>query len=174
MDRVGVQSIPIVCLVLFCIGAILALQMAPILKQYGDGRITWPTSSPSPSAASWGRWSGHRADRICRRSIAAEIGTMVVSEEIEALEAHAIDPIRFLVLPRVLATTVMMVCIAVIGDFAGVVGRAGHGNGSSGHQPDAIFHRTFRCPGTQGFPHRPGESRRVWRAHQPAGVPAWA
>ena len=35
MDRVGVQSVPIVSLVLFCIGAILALQMAPVLKQYG-------------------------------------------------------------------------------------------------------------------------------------------
>ena len=53
-------------------------------------------------------------------SIAAEIGTMVVSEEIEALEAEAISPMRFLVLPRVLATTVMMVCVAVVGDLMGV------------------------------------------------------
>ena len=55
-------------------------------------------------------------------SIAAEIGTMVVSEEIEALQAHAIHPIRFLVLPRVVATTVMMVCVAVVGDLMGVAG----------------------------------------------------
>jgi phospholipid/cholesterol/gamma-HCH transport system permease protein len=55
-------------------------------------------------------------------SIAAEIGTMVVSEEIEALEAHAISPIRFLVVPRVLATTIMMVCIAVLGDLMGILG----------------------------------------------------
>ncbi|MEO8040961.1 MAG: ABC transporter permease [Betaproteobacteria bacterium] len=41
-------------------------------------------------------------------SIAAEMGTMVVSEEIEALEAHAINPIRFLVVPRIIATTIMM------------------------------------------------------------------
>jgi phospholipid/cholesterol/gamma-HCH transport system permease protein len=46
----------------------------------------------------------------------------VVSEEIEALEAHAISPIRFLVVPRVVATTIMMVCIAVIGDIAGAAG----------------------------------------------------
>ena len=57
-------------------------------------------------------------------SIAAEMGTMVVSEEIEALEAQAINPIRFLVLPRVLATTVMMVCVAVVGDLTGVARRA--------------------------------------------------
>ena len=55
-------------------------------------------------------------------SIAAELGTMVVSEEIEALEAEAIDPIRFLVVPRVFATTVMMVCIAVVGDLMGIFG----------------------------------------------------
>ena len=55
-------------------------------------------------------------------SIAAEIGTMVVSEEIEALEASAIHPIRFLVVPRVIATTVMMVCLAVVGDLLGVIG----------------------------------------------------
>ena len=47
---------------------------------------------------------------------------MVVSEEIEALEAGAIAPIRFLVVPRVLATTVMMVCVAIIGDLTGVFG----------------------------------------------------
>ena len=47
---------------------------------------------------------------------------MVVSEEIEALEAHAINPIRFLVVPRVLATTIMMICIAILGDVAGIIG----------------------------------------------------
>src|SRR4029453_16756131 len=55
-------------------------------------------------------------------SIAAELGTMVVSEEIEALEAAAISPIRFLVVPRVIATTIMMVCLAVIADLVGCGG----------------------------------------------------
>ena len=55
-------------------------------------------------------------------SIAAEMGTMVVSEEIEALEAQAIPPIRFLVAPRVVATTVMMVCVALVGDLTGILG----------------------------------------------------
>ena len=47
---------------------------------------------------------------------------MVVSEEIEALEAQAIPPIRFLVVPRVIATTIMMVCVAVVGDLMGILG----------------------------------------------------
>ena len=53
-------------------------------------------------------------------AIAAEIGTMVVSEEIEALEAHALNPVRFLVLPRVLATTLSMTALGVLSSFVAV------------------------------------------------------
>jgi len=54
-------------------------------------------------------------------SIAAEIGTMVVSEEIEALEASALNPIRFLVVPRLLASTISMTCLGVISSFCAIV-----------------------------------------------------
>ena len=47
-------------------------------------------------------------------SIAAEIGTMVVSEEVEALEAHALNPVRFLVVPRVLAAVVSMTVLGTL------------------------------------------------------------
>src|SRR3954469_23345135 len=122
MVRVGVRSIPIVSLVVFCIGAILALQMAPILRDYGAidrvadiiGVAMFRELGPLVSAIVLTGFAG--------ASIAAEVGSMVVSEEIEALEAHAISPIRFLVVPRVLATTLMMVCIAIVGDSAGIIG----------------------------------------------------
>src|SRR5918994_393708 len=122
MVRVGVRSIPIISLVIFCIGAILAFQMAPILEDYGAlaqvadiiGIAMFRELGPLVSAIVLTGFAG--------ASIAAEIGTMVVSEEIEALEAGAISPIRFLVVPRVLATTVMMVCVAVVGDLTGVFG----------------------------------------------------
>ncbi len=122
MVRVGVNSIPIVSLVLFCIGAILALQMAPVLADYGEQRrvadlisiATFRELGPLVSAIVLTGFAG--------ASIAAELGTMVVSEEIEALDALAIPPVRFLVLPRVLATTIMMVCVAVVGDLMGIIG----------------------------------------------------
>src|SRR5437868_3797814 len=122
MVRVGVRSIPIVMLVLFCIGAILALQMAPVLKNYGA-----TNQVPRIISVAMFRELGPLVSAIvltgfAGASIAAEIGTMVVSEEIEALEAQAINPIRFLVLPRWLATTAMMVCVAVVGDLVGVAG----------------------------------------------------
>src|SRR3954466_1985755 len=122
MVRVGVRSIAIVSLVVFCIGAILALQMAPILRDYGAvdrvadiiGVAMFRELGPLVSAIVLTGFAG--------ASIAAEVGTMVVSEEVEALEAHAIHPIRFLVVPRVLATTVMMVSLAVVGDLMGSMG----------------------------------------------------
>src|SRR5437763_16333073 len=122
MDRVGVQSIPIVSLVLFCIGAILALQMAPTLDSFG-----LVSTIPDIIAVAMFRELGPLVSAIvltgfAGASIAAEVGTMVVSEEVEALEAHAIHPIRFLVVPRVIATTVMMVCLAVVGDLMGSLG----------------------------------------------------
>src|SRR3954468_5198053 len=122
MDRVGVQSIPIVSLVLFCIGAILALQMAPTLNSFG-----LVSTIPDIIAVAVYRELGPLVSAVvltgfAGASIAAEVGTMVVSEEIEALEAQAISPIRFLVVPRVIATTIMMVCVAIIADLMGIVG----------------------------------------------------
>jgi phospholipid/cholesterol/gamma-HCH transport system permease protein len=122
MNRVGVRSIPIVFLVLFCIGAILALQMAPILRTYGATQRV-----ADIIAIAVGRELGPLVSAVvltgfAGASIAAELGTMVVSEEIEALNAQAINPIRFLVVPRVLATTIMMICVGVVGDLAGGLG----------------------------------------------------
>src|SRR3954469_16425424 len=122
MVRVGLRAVPIVSLVVYCIGAILAFQMAPILRDYGAvervadiiGIAMFRELGPLVSAIVLTGFAG--------ASIAAELGTMVVSEEIEALEAGAIHPVRFLVVPRVLATSVMMVCLAVVGDTMGSLG----------------------------------------------------
>src|SRR5207253_6800788 len=99
-----------------------ALQIAPILEDYGAlamvadviGIAMFRELGPLVAAIVLTGFAG--------ASIAAELGTMVVSEEIEALEASAIPPIRFLVVPRVIATTIMMVCVAVVADLTGVLG----------------------------------------------------
>src|SRR3954468_22265742 len=122
MVRVGVESIPIVSLVVFCIGAILALQMEPILKTYGATASVADIISVAMFRELGPLVSAIVLTGFAGASIAAEIGTMVVSEEIQALEASAIHPIRFLVVPRVVATTVMMICLAVVGDLMGVIG----------------------------------------------------
>lgn len=122
MNRVGVLSIPIVALVLFCIGAILALQMAPVLRGFGVVEMVADVISVAVFRELGPLVSAVVLTGFAGASIAAEIGTMVVSEEIEALDAHAIDPIRFLVVPRVVATTIMMVCVAMVGNLMGIIG----------------------------------------------------
>lgn len=151
MVRVGVRSVPIVVLVLFCIGAILALQMSPILKSYGAqsqvARIiaiaTFRELGPLVSAIVLSGFAG--------ASIAAEIGSMVVSEEVEALQAQAIHPIRFLVMPRVVATGVMMVCVAVVGDLMGVAGGWFVSRAFLGLNSEQYVRLTFEAPKVRDF-----------------------
>jgi phospholipid/cholesterol/gamma-HCH transport system permease protein len=54
-------------------------------------------------------------------AIAAELGTMVVGEEIEALEAQALNPIRFLAVPRVIATVLSLILLTIIGDVVAII-----------------------------------------------------
>ncbi|MCC6322275.1 MAG: ABC transporter permease [Phycisphaerales bacterium] len=120
--RVGVRSIGIVVLVEMFIGCILALQLAPTLESYGQlERISeviaiaiFRELGPLMTAIVLSGFAG--------ASIAAEIGAMVEAEELKALRAHAINPIRYLIMPRFLAAVVMIVGLAVIADVVGVIG----------------------------------------------------
>jgi phospholipid/cholesterol/gamma-HCH transport system permease protein len=116
MVRVGVKAIPIVILIQLAIGMILPLQMFPMLDEFGQ----------SDQIATINAIAGFRelgplmtAIVLCGfagASIAAELGTMVTAEEMEALKASALNPIRFLVVPRMLATLIMTVMLTVIAD----------------------------------------------------------
>ncbi|MCC7145999.1 MAG: ABC transporter permease [Phycisphaeraceae bacterium] len=118
--RIGVRSVGVVALVCGCIGFILALQMAPPLEPFGQleqvpviiGIAVFRELGPLISAIVLTGFAG--------ASIAAELGTMVVGEEIEALHAHALNPIRFLVMPRVLATVLSLIVLCVIGELIAV------------------------------------------------------
>jgi phospholipid/cholesterol/gamma-HCH transport system permease protein len=119
--RVGVRSVFIVALVSGCVGLILAFQLAPPLDQFGQkelvanivGIAVLRELGPLIGAIVLTGFAG--------ASIAAEIGTMVVSEEVEALEAHALNPIRFLVVPRVVAAILSMTALAVFADVVAII-----------------------------------------------------
>ena len=118
--RIGVRSVGIVCLVCGCIGLILAIQMAPPLDTFGQtdkianivGIAVLRELGPLISAIVLTGFAG--------AAIAAELGTMVVGEEIEALEAQALNPIRFLAVPRVIATVLSLVLLTIIGDVVAI------------------------------------------------------
>lgn len=118
--RVGVRSVFIVSLVSGCVGLILALQLAPPLDEFG-GKSAVANIIGVAVLRELGPLIGSIVlTGFAGASIAAQLGTMVVSEEIEALEAHALNPIRFLVVPRVLACAASMTCLAVIANTVAI------------------------------------------------------
>lgn len=120
--RVGVRSIPIVVLVQIFIGIILALNLAPTLATYGQLERVADVVAIAVFRELGALITAVILSGYAGASIAAELGAMVEGEEIKALRAHALDPIRFLVVPRVVATTVMMVALTILADVMGVLG----------------------------------------------------
>lgn len=122
MVRLGVRAVGVIVLVSLCIGLILALQLAPPLDEFGQtDRVANIIAiavvrelGPLISAIVLTGFAG--------ASITAELGTMVVGEEIEALEAHALNPVRFLIVPRILATVFSLLVLTVIGEFVALAG----------------------------------------------------
>jgi phospholipid/cholesterol/gamma-HCH transport system permease protein len=122
MVRVGVRSIPIVSLVQVFIGIILALQMAPTLRDYGQLQRVADIVAIAMFRELGPLLSGIVLSGFAGASIAAELGAMVEGEEIKALKATALNPVRFLVMPRFLATIIMLTLLTVIADVVGVFG----------------------------------------------------
>jgi phospholipid/cholesterol/gamma-HCH transport system permease protein len=122
MVRVGVRSIPIVSLVQIFIGIILALQMAPTLTDYGQIQRVADIVAIAMFRELGPLLSGIVLSGFAGASIAAELGTMVEGEEIKALRACALNPVRFLVVPRFLATVIMLTLLTVIADVIGAFG----------------------------------------------------
>jgi phospholipid/cholesterol/gamma-HCH transport system permease protein len=118
--RVGARATGIVMLVCACVGLILALQMEPQLSEYGQSELIANIVGVSITRELGPLIAAIVLTGFAGAAIAAELGTMVVGEEIEALEAHALNPVRFLVVPRVLATTVGLVLLTIIGDLTAI------------------------------------------------------
>jgi len=120
----GVRALPILSLITFFIGLILALQSAYELRKFGALNYV-----ASAVAASMTRELGPliTAILVIGRSgsaFAAELGTMKVTEEIDALETMAISPTRFLVTPKFMAMILMLPCLTIWANFMGIVGGA--------------------------------------------------
>lgn len=127
MVRIGVRSVFIISLVSGCVGLILVLQMAPPLDNFGQKDLVANITGVAVLRELGPLIAAIVLTGFAGAAIAAEIGTMVVGEEIEALEAHALNPVRFLVVPRVIAAVVSMTLLAVLSDAVAIV--AGWGIG---------------------------------------------
>jgi phospholipid/cholesterol/gamma-HCH transport system permease protein len=122
MVFIGVRATPMVALTAFSVGVTLAMQAAHSLQQLGAEIYV-----PDLVMVTLLREMGPVliAVIVIGRSgsaVAAELGTMKVSEEIEALEVMAIDPVPYLVVPRFLAMLIMLPALTIFGNYIGVLG----------------------------------------------------
>ena len=122
MDIIGVGSLPVVIMTGFFTGAVMGMQMSRALATYGaTGQIGQIVSitlvrelGPVLTALMIAGRNGS--------GIASELGSMKVTEQIDAMRALGTDPIQKLVVPRLVATAVVLPLLTVISDFMGILG----------------------------------------------------
>jgi len=119
-ERAGVGSVPLVAMVSFFLGLTMALLTGYQLERFGTERLV-----PGLVAIAFTRELGPLLTGIMLAArigaaFTAELGTMQVSEEVEAIEAMGISPLRFLVAPRMLALFALMPCLSIISSLAAI------------------------------------------------------
>ena len=122
MLRFGVRAIPIVALVNFFVGMIIAVSMSKTLVDFNALNRIAQIVAIAVTKELAPLMTGLLMSGFAGAAIAAEIASMNVNEEILALEAGALSPIRFLVLPRMIGVMVMMMCLTLIADVLGIAG----------------------------------------------------
>jgi phospholipid/cholesterol/gamma-HCH transport system permease protein len=121
-DAIGVKSLTVVLLTGFFTGAVLALQSGLTLDEFGARPVVGRLVSASMIKELGPVLTGLMLCGRIGSGIAAELGSMVVTDQINALRALGTDPIRKLVVPRVLAGVFMAPVLTVIADFVGIIG----------------------------------------------------
>src|ERR1700723_2736647 len=122
MDNIGVGSLPIVLTTGFFIGVVMVLQTSAQFQRFGETALTGDAVAlalvrelgPTITAL---LVSGRNAS-----GIASELGSMVVTEQVDAMRALGTDPYRKLVTPRVIASILMLPLLTAVADFVGLVG----------------------------------------------------
>ena len=122
MDIIGVGSLPIVVLTGFFIGAVMVLQTAAQFVRFGQTALTADAVSLALVRELGPTISGLLVTGRNASSIASELGSMVVTEQVDAMRAMGTDPTRKLVTPRMVATVLMLPLLTAMADFSGLIG----------------------------------------------------
>ena len=131
----GVRSLPVTLVVAAFAGAILAMQTGIELRRFGDTAVLGTITALSMCREMGPFITGVILAATVGSSMAAELGTMQVSDEVSALEVMSVDPVDYLVLPRVVALAVMCPTLTVLSNLIGIWGGsviAEHNLGVSG------------------------------------------
>jgi len=122
MLEIGVRSVPLVLFVGVFAGAVASVQTAYQLKGYISLNYLGAATSVAIFIELGPVLTALVIAGRVGASIAAEIGTMKVTEQIDALESLAIDPIRYLAMPRIFSGFVMIPILTILADFVGIIG----------------------------------------------------
>jgi len=122
MVLMGFNSIPIVATICFFVGLIMAMQAAYQLERFGASIYVANLVGVSMTRELGPLLTAIIVAGRSGSAIAAEIGTMKVNEEIDALKTMGLNPTRFLVVPRFLALLIVLPCLSVIADLVGILG----------------------------------------------------
>jgi len=122
MDIVGVGSLPIVLLTGFFIGAVMVLQTAAQFERFGQTALTADVVSLALVRELGPSITGLLVAGRNASGMASELGSMLVTEQVDAMRAMGTDPIRKLVTPRMVATVLMLPLLTAMADFMGLIG----------------------------------------------------
>jgi len=122
MVLIGFNSIPIVAIICFFVGLIMAMQAAYQLERFGASIYVADLVGVSMTRELGPLLTAIIVAGRSGSAIAAEIGTMKVNEEIDALQTMGLNPVNFLVVPRLLALLIVLPCLSLIADVVGILG----------------------------------------------------
>ncbi|MEJ2716143.1 MAG: MlaE family lipid ABC transporter permease subunit [Deltaproteobacteria bacterium] len=122
VERSGSDAIPIVAVLSFLMGAVMAFQSAIQLRKFGANIFVADLVSLSICVEMGPLMTALIVAGRSGAGYAAHIGTMQVTEEVDALRVMLIDPIRYLVSPRILAVAISLPCLTLIADIVGILG----------------------------------------------------
>jgi phospholipid/cholesterol/gamma-HCH transport system permease protein len=118
----GVRSLPIVGMISFLIGVIIALQASYTLSQWGANRYIADLVAVSALRELAPLMTAILIAGRCGSAITAEIGTMMVNEEIDALEVMGVHPVKYLVAPKFVAMVTAVPCVTALAMFIMILG----------------------------------------------------
>jgi phospholipid/cholesterol/gamma-HCH transport system permease protein len=121
-EKIGVNAFSIIAVINFIIGLVLAYQSAIPLKRYGGAIFVADLLVLSIFRELGPLMTAIMVNGRTSSAFAAELGTMKVNEEIDALTTMGLDPVRFLVVPKVIAAICMIPILTVFGDLFGLIG----------------------------------------------------
>jgi phospholipid/cholesterol/gamma-HCH transport system permease protein len=141
--EVGVRAIPIVAIACFATGAMLAMQGIHTLKQFGADSQVVMGIAYSVSREFAPLITGIFVAGRTGSAVAARIGTMMVSQEIDALRVIGVNPVRYLVAPLLVALMFTMPCLTVLANLVAMLGGALYCLAALGMPLDVFFDRSF-------------------------------